>query len=456
MVIKKPLRRLSPAKRTSGEQLVAWRRLIEAETPLPPFVDADVAARAALLAVDLLNEPAHRERLAALEQAGSFDLATLESTKAVARAMLEQSETPAAVTRIDIRGIHVGPIEGVSEIRSRMMGVVERTLDDFEGPHIWLETMRLASGESDWCSDLRALAYLYDSHLDLLSDDAEFDARDITRARTLADRLSSRARATTAENAELRALCFARLAREYDDLVRAARFLRVAELPSLGAIARAQRKRAHAAPRTRSIPAPAPPPIPQVAPPPLPVPDEPVDTGWDAPSVDSIFAMEDHQSLETILSVPAPPPPVDAPVLEVLSEVEEVTDELLELEEKVEAAPEPPPQERADDRRLVELEVAFGTESNFYLGFTENISSGGLFVATYRVLPIGEKVSLSLSLPGDEQLTLDGEVRWVRHPQPDYEIWPGMGIQFDRLTPEQEQLIQEFVSLRQPLFFEPE
>src|SRR5262245_47351759 len=48
-------------------------------------------------------------------------------------------------------------------------------------------------------------------------------------------------------------------------------------------------------------------------------------------------------------------------------------------------------------------------------GVTHNISPDGLFVATGRVLPIGERVMLMLAFPGQRRpLAARAEVRWSR------------------------------------------
>jgi uncharacterized protein (TIGR02266 family) len=107
---------------------------------------------------------------------------------------------------------------------------------------------------------------------------------------------------------------------------------------------------------------------------------------------------------------------------------------------------------RREPRHFVELEVNIGSESNFYLGFTENLSSGGVFVATYALKPIGAKVEVALTLPDGATLTMPGIVRWLR--QPSGEGWPGIGVQFEAVSPEDETRIRKFLSLREPMFYD--
>lgn len=114
-----------------------------------------------------------------------------------------------------------------------------------------------------------------------------------------------------------------------------------------------------------------------------------------------------------------------------------------------------PVHRRAHTRCDVELEVNLDTDSNFYLGLTENISEGGLFVATHRYKPLGTPVTLSFKLPGREQpITIKGEVRWLRPSNGRNEVHPGMGIQFVDVGPEEHAAIRAFIRKREPLFYE--
>lgn len=118
----------------------------------------------------------------------------------------------------------------------------------------------------------------------------------------------------------------------------------------------------------------------------------------------------------------------------------------------------PPPRAAASERRVYErakLEVGVGvySDSNFYTGFTADISAGGLFVATYELRPIGSAVDVDFTLPGGRQVKVSGEVRWVKDPiDGDSDGSPGMGVKFDELAEEDLRAIEEFVSNREPLF----
>jgi uncharacterized protein (TIGR02266 family) len=114
-----------------------------------------------------------------------------------------------------------------------------------------------------------------------------------------------------------------------------------------------------------------------------------------------------------------------------------------------------PVDRRTTPRLPINAEVSFQSETNFFTGFSEDISTGGLFIATYDVEDIGEKLSLSFSLPGGCSIKTVGTVRWVReYNELAPETSPGMGIQFETLSPEECAAISTFVDQRSPLFYD--
>jgi uncharacterized protein (TIGR02266 family) len=111
---------------------------------------------------------------------------------------------------------------------------------------------------------------------------------------------------------------------------------------------------------------------------------------------------------------------------------------------------------RTSPRHMVEMEVGISSESNFYVGFTENLSAAGVFVATYTPKPIGTKIQITLTFPNGTQIVAPGTVRWIRGSTRGGDAWPGMGVQFETLTPDQDAAIKKFLRFRDPLFFDDE
>jgi len=109
---------------------------------------------------------------------------------------------------------------------------------------------------------------------------------------------------------------------------------------------------------------------------------------------------------------------------------------------------------RAAQRVDLNVGIGFRSDSNFYTGFTADISEGGLFVATHMLQPIGAELTLTFALPTGPEISVRGIVRWLRDTH-DYNpaIPPGMGVQFQGIANADADRIREFVALREPLFF---
>ncbi|MBM4362114.1 MAG: TIGR02266 family protein [Deltaproteobacteria bacterium] len=110
---------------------------------------------------------------------------------------------------------------------------------------------------------------------------------------------------------------------------------------------------------------------------------------------------------------------------------------------------------RLEPRFGVELDVSVSSDHNFFQGFAENMSSGGLFIATHALRPIGERLDLSVYLPGiPEPIVGVGEVRWHRTVSEASNVPPGMGVRFVHLSEGAPGLIERFLRNREPMFYE--
>jgi uncharacterized protein (TIGR02266 family) len=110
---------------------------------------------------------------------------------------------------------------------------------------------------------------------------------------------------------------------------------------------------------------------------------------------------------------------------------------------------------REHPRYEVELKVGVESESNFYVGLTETVSEGGLFIATHRLRPVGTTVALSLTLPNCKQpIHGTATVRWIRDYAEHNDSPTGMGVRFENLEPEHLRAIQKFLANRRPIFFD--
>jgi len=113
-------------------------------------------------------------------------------------------------------------------------------------------------------------------------------------------------------------------------------------------------------------------------------------------------------------------------------------------------------EDRQFRRFPIKVEVDYATEHNFFTGFTENLSSGGLFVATHIPAELGDVLSLTFTVPGlDENITAVGRVQWVReYNENSPDTIPGMGLRFLKLSKEARAAIEMFIQHRRPIFFD--
>lgn len=122
-------------------------------------------------------------------------------------------------------------------------------------------------------------------------------------------------------------------------------------------------------------------------------------------------------------------------------------------------APDAEPQQRTAARHDVEIAVDLESDSNFYTGLTQNISTGGLFIATHQIKRVGEHVHLKFTLPGAARpIECDTEVRWIRENSSLHrtDSAPGMGVRFLNMSADDAATIQAFIDNRESLFYDDE
>jgi uncharacterized protein (TIGR02266 family) len=107
---------------------------------------------------------------------------------------------------------------------------------------------------------------------------------------------------------------------------------------------------------------------------------------------------------------------------------------------------------RSDARYDVAVRVDLASDANFYRGFTENMSGGGLFVRTFHRLARGTEVTLRLHLDdGEDPIDVACEVCWIRDTDDD---GGGMGLRFVDLSVPARARIEEFLVHREPIFYD--
>lgn len=109
---------------------------------------------------------------------------------------------------------------------------------------------------------------------------------------------------------------------------------------------------------------------------------------------------------------------------------------------------------RRNGRVRMHTSIDMRSDSNFFTGFSMDISEGGVFIATVDAVARGTQVELDFTLPGGKPMKVTGVVRWVREANPRMpELMPGVGVQFTGLPEEIASAISGFVTTRDPMFF---
>jgi uncharacterized protein (TIGR02266 family) len=123
------------------------------------------------------------------------------------------------------------------------------------------------------------------------------------------------------------------------------------------------------------------------------------------------------------------------------------------------AAPTADAHQRKAERHDVEVAVDLESDTNFYTGLTQNISTGGLFIATQKIKRVGERIHLKFTLPGaTAPIECETEVRWIRENSSLLRTdgSPGMGVRFIDMSPKDAETIEHFLANRESLFYDDE
>ena len=385
-----------------------------------PHTDPHAAAVTGVLVADYL---AHAELAPRLPEAGSSHEAAAELGK-IARALHALVEDLGGDYLTDAKGVPGELVQRGEAVRAAVLLALEKAFHADLDVVQWIEAVKLGSGVVDLVYDLRTLADLGQRRLADMGEVRAEAAPAIEKARATADALEFALRAgESAEHGKMRG-AIARLwtlfVPAYEKGASVGRSLtrhegKERQFPPLALVASHRRARSRPlslVPERSSVAPPAVPPAP-----PLP---NATDTG----------------ELRVLRS--EPPPALEAAVGPAVAADVRAHAEHEDRQSWSES--------RRAHRQTVELEVGISTESNFFIGFTENLSEGGVFVATYALKPIGSNVDVVLTFPNGEELRVPGVVRWLR--EASTEGWPGMGVQFEHLSADDEKNIRKFLALR--------
>ena len=99
---------------------------------------------------------------------------------------------------------------------------------------------------------------------------------------------------------------------------------------------------------------------------------------------------------------------------------------------------------RHSERENIKIPVDYSAVDAFFSEFTTNINEGGMFIETENPAAIDSTVQLQIRLPDLERpIKLGGRVAWISDGKAGSP--PGMGIEFQDLTPELRRTINDLV-----------
>lgn len=109
---------------------------------------------------------------------------------------------------------------------------------------------------------------------------------------------------------------------------------------------------------------------------------------------------------------------------------------------------------RRAERVTLHAAVTATSETNFFAGFSENLSEGGVFIASLSPPPVGTALDVAVAVGEDEAIMVKGEVSWIR--TDDHGSPTGCGVRFTGLTERQSAYLHALLERagREPLFFE--
>ncbi len=97
------------------------------------------------------------------------------------------------------------------------------------------------------------------------------------------------------------------------------------------------------------------------------------------------------------------------------------------------------------------VEVTLFGKHNFYVGASGDLATGGVFVATDRPPPVGQRVRLRIELSGGAAIETDAPVEWVREAGSASWASAGAGLSLAHLEGAPRRRVEAFFAQRMPL-----
>ncbi|HET8579795.1 MAG TPA: PilZ domain-containing protein [Nitrospiraceae bacterium] len=104
---------------------------------------------------------------------------------------------------------------------------------------------------------------------------------------------------------------------------------------------------------------------------------------------------------------------------------------------------------RAHPRAPLAVKVRYATQDGKqFESITGGIGGGGLFIESGAPLPVGSEMTVEFALPDRplERLKAKARVAWVRKKPERYLLFPGMGVQFTDIPPQDRQHVMDLIA----------
>ncbi|MEZ4743740.1 MAG: TIGR02266 family protein [Bdellovibrionota bacterium] len=105
-------------------------------------------------------------------------------------------------------------------------------------------------------------------------------------------------------------------------------------------------------------------------------------------------------------------------------------------------------EKRSSGNRIpIQLLVDYKCDGHYLFDFCRDLGSGGVFIETESPQNSGSTLDLTFTIPDSkETLKTRGTVIWVQPPVKGREdLVPGMGVQFEKFSSEQRNILEDFV-----------
>jgi len=106
------------------------------------------------------------------------------------------------------------------------------------------------------------------------------------------------------------------------------------------------------------------------------------------------------------------------------------------------------PPRRSEERARARIKISFKEARDFFRAYIGNLGSGGLFIKTATILPVGTLLDLEFNLPKRDQiLHTKAKEAWTRSQDMSTEkLPPGMGAEFIDMNPEDRELLKNYIA----------